>query len=374
MLLPQSPRILVLAVPGLGDALLATPVTASIKIAYPDSSISMMVREGREAALEGNPDIDEVIPIPRRPKLRQDLRVISRIFRRFDLVVSTSSSDRSFGSCLMAASRRVSVVPELRLKDWWKHLGIQHRLINDNSMHVVQRNLALCEVMDIKPYARIVPPRYTTSSEEFESLLGVTTEERKYLVVHMLPEASYKKWPNAYWRELLQKLSTTAQQIILTSGPIAEEIEMTKLIAQEAPSNVFEVAGRLRFAQLTKLLEESCGFIGPDTSVTHLASALGVPTVALFGPSTSIKWGPWPVDFQGSQAPFTDEPGLQSVGNVRLLRANCFCEPKKNTCRANTSHPSACLSQITPEQVISAWESLDQSKDSFSSLTEAVQR
>lgn len=358
MELPSRPRILTLAVPGLGDALLATPVTHSLKQAFPDAEVSMLVRKGREAVLEGNNDITNVYSVPRRPKLKEELETFRELFRRFDLVVSTSSSDRSFGNCLMAAKRRACVVPPLRLKDWWKHLGIQHKVINDDSIHVVQRNLKLCDALGIKPHRSIIPPRCQTSKEEFRSLLGFDLFEESYLVVHMLPEASYKKWPESFWNELLKELSPHISRIVLTSGPLPEDVENTKRIAKMAPKNVTEVAGRLRFAQLSTLLSESQGFIGPDTSVTHLSAALGVATLALFGPSSAVKWGPWPLNFQRDFSPYSDTAGIQSVGNVSLIKANCFCVPSKNTCTAETPHPAACLAGISPREVLLAWQKL----------------
>ena len=57
-------RILVQSTPGFGDVLLATALIRSIKRAFPDAAIDVMLHEGREAMLEGNPDVRRTIPVP----------------------------------------------------------------------------------------------------------------------------------------------------------------------------------------------------------------------------------------------------------------------------------------------------------------------
>ena len=92
--LPPRPRILVVALRRLGDVLFATPVIASLRRAFPQAAIDVLVFADTAGILAGNPDIDRVIAMPPRPSVRQGLALALRVAKRYDLAVSTQSGDR----------------------------------------------------------------------------------------------------------------------------------------------------------------------------------------------------------------------------------------------------------------------------------------
>ena len=102
-------RILLIAVPGIGDAFLATPLIGALRRTYPDAAIDVVVRDG-EAILEGNPQVSRILVQPRRPPLRQTLSFLARIFRKYDLAISTSTTDRAFIVLFFAAKIRIGKI------------------------------------------------------------------------------------------------------------------------------------------------------------------------------------------------------------------------------------------------------------------------
>ena len=89
-------RIAVICTRRLGDVLLATPVIRSLRrVAKAGMRIEVLVSPETVPALIGNPDVDEIVPIPHRPTLREAWSLLIRIFRRYDLAVSTIWSDRA---------------------------------------------------------------------------------------------------------------------------------------------------------------------------------------------------------------------------------------------------------------------------------------
>ena len=103
--------------------------------------------------------------------------------------------------------------------------------------------------------------------------------------------------------------------------------------------------------QLGFLLSQAKIYIGPDTVVTHMAAALGVPTMALFGPSNPVKWGPWPKAWTLSN-PFV-RVGSQHRNNVYLMQGSGVCVPCfQEGCEQHIRSHSRCLENLTAQQVI----------------------
>ncbi|HWC92869.1 MAG TPA: hypothetical protein VG475_07115, partial [Pseudolabrys sp.] len=105
--LPARPRILVIALRRLGDVLLTTPLIRSLRRAWPDATIDALVFADTAGILEGNPDLDGTVAMPPRPSAGQSLALAARLWRSYDLVVSTQTGDRPTFFAWVAGKRRV---------------------------------------------------------------------------------------------------------------------------------------------------------------------------------------------------------------------------------------------------------------------------
>nr|WP_246294751.1 glycosyltransferase family 9 protein [Schlegelella koreensis] len=164
----------------------------------------------------------------------------------------------------------------------------------------------------------------------------------------------YKAWPVESFRELIATLVADGHQVVLTGGPSANDRRAVAEMAQIAPPpRVLDVCGRLDFGQLATLLGRSALYIGTDTSVTHLAAACSVPTIALFGPTNPMRWGPLdaalPIDRRYAMQ--SDAP--QRRGRVILMQGPGACVPCAGRgCEGHDESHSACLDALAPAQVI----------------------
>ena len=98
-------------------------------------------------------------------------------------------------------------------------------------------------------------------------------------------------------------------------------------------------------------------FVGPDTSVTHLAAATGTQTVALYGPSHPVAWGPWPMRHRpaaaGDVSPWRMKAPLQRRGNVWLIQGEGDCVPCLGEgCDKHVGSHSDCLDELPAQRVI----------------------
>jgi heptosyltransferase-3 len=141
--------------------------------------------------------------------------------------------------------------------------------------------------------------------------------------------------------------------VVLTGGKDAAEIAYVESIAREVRGAV-NLAGKLTLSQTAALLQSARAYVGPDTAVTHMAAAVGVPVVSLYGPSNPVKWGPWPHGYARAVNPWR-RLGTQRVNNVTLLQGMIACVPCFNEgCERRIESFSDCLQQLPVARVAAA--------------------
>jgi heptosyltransferase-3 len=343
-------RILLIAMRFLGDALLATPLVHSLKQAFPEAKIDVLVYSNTAGMFEGNSDIDRVIATPSRPKLRDYLSLIPHIFRSYDLALAVQAGDRPFVYSLIAAPCRIAAVPPKGATGWWKRYFLSGYAEHDNAhTHTVLQNLKLADVLRIPRCHSLIPPH--RESAEFLPLLS---EEAEYAVLHPYPQWTYKQWTKEGWLEIGRYLHRNGMRLVLSGGPGEEEIAYLDELQSELPEDTLNLAGRIDLAELANIIAGAKCFVGPDTGITHLAAATGIPVVALFGPTNPVKWAPWPYGYRQDQNPF-GKFGDQRVNNVYLIQGEGDCVPcDLEGCERRRSSRSECLDGLPARRVIEA--------------------
>lgn len=357
----EMPRRILLACPQrIGDVLLATPLARSLKRAWPAAELDMLVFQGTEGALAENPDLAEVIVVPRRADVAARMAELRRLWRRYDLALAPLATDRARFYCWAAGRRRVGLVNP-GLKDRAKTLLLNQWLgFDDLDTHTVAMGLRLAELLGIEPCFEVVPPGIAPGSLDallarVEPLAG-----RPFVVLHPYPKFAYKMWPPAAWIALAQRLQQRGLGVLFTGGDEPDELAYVAAIARVLPGDRFtlNLAGTLTLGATAELIRRARLYLGPDTAVTHIAAATGTPTVALFGPSNPVKWGPWPCGWASSQSPW-QRRGSHRQGNVVLLQGPGDCVPcMLEGCQRNIQSSSDCLERLSAEAVIEAAETL----------------
>jgi heptosyltransferase-2 len=113
----------------------------------------------------------------------------------------------------------------------------------------------------------------------------------RWLAVHPGSGSESKNWPERRWSELLRRTVAESDLQILIVGGEAEGDRLERL-AGAIPSGRFRLARSLPLDELACLLRGCSHFIGHDSGITHLAAAVGLPCVVLWGPSNPALWRP----------------------------------------------------------------------------------
>jgi heptosyltransferase III len=341
--LPERPRILVIALRRLGDVLLTTPLVRSLRMAWPDATIEALVFADTAGILAGNPDLDCVIAIPSRAGLLEGFQLAARLWKRYALAISTQTGDRPTAFAWIAGRRHVAPIDPGRrgaLRRW----ALDRSIPPVGGLHRVEQVLRLADVLGVPRVTEVVCPRA-------EPPRGAP--QRPFAVIHAAPMFHYKRWTDAGWRALASALAGRGLDVIASGGPGAAERAYLDAVWDGAP--VQRVDGRLTWPEIGSTLAQAEVYVGPDTSVTHLAAASGCPTVALFGPTDPRLWGPWPAC--GLSTQWEPAGTIQRRGNVWLVQNPLSCLPCQNEgCEKHTESFSRCLDELAPSQVLLAVE------------------
>jgi len=120
-------------------------------------------------------------------------------------------------------------------------------------------------------------------------------QQGQYVIIHPVSRWRFKCPPPRYTARLIEALQKEGRKIVLTSGSDKDELQMVeeilKLVA--TPMSIVDFSGKTTLKELGALLHFSRYLICVDSVPLHMASALKVPVVALFGPTSEENWGPW---------------------------------------------------------------------------------
>ena len=288
----MTPRnILVIKLRYLGDVLLATPALRALKAAYPKARLTALVNRGTDEILVSNPDVDDIIPLERGTIVEQWRFAMAVRRRRFDIVVDLTDGDRAaFLTRISGASVRIGFNAEQR----WTGRCYTTVVHGDAAAHRIERDLAALRPLNLS-VTDTIPRLWLTRedesrAEEFIAKLPVRSDQQ---IVVIQPGARYwfKAWPSERFAELADRLTERFGCQVAVGGSY-QEVELTKLVMKQAKSPLITIAGLSPIRTLAALLKRAVLFVGNDSGAMHIATAVGTPVVALFGPSNPAEWGP----------------------------------------------------------------------------------
>lgn len=303
-------RALVIKLRHHGDVLLTSPVFTVLKAHAPQIEIDALVYADTAPLLRHHPAINEVLGIDRQWKhagpigqARAEWRLLSRLRAAgYDLIIHLTEHPRGAWLTRLLRPRFSVACQQGDRSGWWAgsftHL---YRLPKSTPRHTVEAHLDALRRLGIYPRSEdkrlVLRPSALAEQRAARALAAAGLTERPFLHVHPGSRWLFKCWPIENFASLLQSLSASGWALVVTAAPDPREaalIEALRVLVGTAAH--FDLAGRLQLDELAALTQRARLFVGVDSAPMHIAAAVGTPTVALFGPSRELEWGPWMVD------------------------------------------------------------------------------
>lgn len=362
-------KVLVVATRRIGDVLLTTPLIRSLRRAWPEAQIDVLVFEKTEGFISTNPDINKILTIAKINRFLPHIKFLFSIRRRYDLALSLQTGDRPTLYSWIAGKFRIGMIEGSFRHWWWKRLLLNQWVPFDNvNTHTVLMNLQLTKLLEVKPSYEVSVFWRPEDEKRVALALPFNMQSEDYAILHVYPKFIRKRWRQDGWIELGQWLEKRGMRVVLTGGNEEEEVNYIEQIASCISSKVVNMAGGLSLSEVAFLTSRACLYVGVDTAPTHMAAALGVPTVAIFGPTNPVKWGPWPKGHTEGN-PYVRK-GSQIAGNVFLIQGVGDCVPCEKGCGNNRNNASECLQRLPASWVINAAQKVLSQKSFNAALTD----
>jgi len=350
-------KILVIALSGIGDAIMFSPALAVLKKHLPDTRVDMLVMFPQvENIYKNNPNINEIhfIDFLNQPKLKSLKEVLKLRKNRYDYSIFTYPANRkeyNLIGVLIGARRRLGFQ--------YKHYSFSNlNFLNTNLKQEIENRHNVLQNFDL--INLIVPDAKESELRGYELHLG--KQERmwasnyieenklggKFLIGFHAGSATFKGHTNKRWHyekyaELARKLNERYDAISILFGT---ERDVNGHIQAIVP-DITVIPEATNILESLALMEKCKLFVSNDTALMHLAAALKIPTVAVFAYTNQRELHPWKTQ--------------HVVVRKELDCSPCFFNsPRPVKCIWKGEEEFKCIKTIAVDEVIEAVEKLIQ--------------
>jgi heptosyltransferase-2 len=277
---PARGRILVIRGGAIGDFILTLPALAALRQQFPDAFLEVLGYPHIAQLAVAGGVVDRAQPIEARAMAGFFARGgeleerLAEYFSEFDIIVSyLYDPDHIFRTNVASVTKAQFIQGPHRPSESEK----------TPAARVYLKPLERLAIFEADPVPRLAIPQKPGKEE--------ARDPSPMLALHPGSGSESKNWPEEKWAALLQELiNATAYRLLLTGGE-AEGERLQRLAAALPPAR-FRVAQSLPLVDLARLLQQCGGFVGHDSGVSHLAAAVGLPGVVLWGATREEIWRP----------------------------------------------------------------------------------
>jgi len=331
--------ILVIRTAYIGDVVMALPLLKPLRDRFKKARISFLTSARAMEVLENNPYVDEIItydPFWFYPSGKIGyLDFIKGIRgRQFDLVIETRGDIREIAFLVLPLKARYKVSYDAGGGGYL----LTHVVPYQGTRHRVEYHLDIAKYLGCDVGSHVEWGIYLTEDEKVKVVELLKNErielDRPIVAIHPGARKELKCWsPEGYAAVADIAARELGAAVLLTGAP--EELPLVKRVEGMMKERSIVIAGRTTLRELAGVISHCSLFICNDSSPMHIAAAMKIPTVAIFGPSKSIETGPY--------------------GNIHRVVEKDF--PCRYTCDEDVCHfksHNQCIKEISTNDVFMA--------------------
>ena len=288
----MTTSLLVVRLGSLGDLVHTLPAVAALRRAFPAANIDWLVDAPHRDFLSLVPVVSSLVVLKERGAkgwlgVRRELRA-----RQYHLAIDFQGLIKSSALAWMSGAHRVVGFDRASLREPMASLFYSEQIQVDPKAHVVQKNLQLASALGATATGPLEFPISAVESDTVATFLGA--KPAQYALIN--PGAAWpnKRWPTDRFGEIARLLRDRhGLAAVVLWGPGEEGLARQVADASDGAASVAPPTGLhdlIALARCARLM------VSGDTGPLHIASAVGVPAVAVFGPTDAGRNGPWEAD------------------------------------------------------------------------------
>ena len=344
-------KILIIIQRSNGDVFLSSSLIKSLFENFEAPQIDFLVNDDTLSIAKLIPFINNIYTFSYREKQqsrwRQEKNIILSLYKKYDLSINLTASDRSVFYALLAAKKSISALENNFKKSWWKKIFLTHYYFFDDSEHILMNNLKPLKFLNIDMNKIHYPIKASEGSKMNVFKKLKTLKVQKFIIFHPSAQYQYKIYPSHLRNILLTGLSKLGIPILITGSNNSIDLEIKNNLPKLP--NIIDFIGETTLEEFISLCELSIGYIGMDTLNMHIAASLNKPIFAIFGPTNLKMWSPWSNELELSAS--EDKP-LQTYGNITIFQAALPCVACANAGCDDNQGRSECLHIIDPNIIL----------------------
>ncbi len=294
---PVKSRILLVALSGIGNFIMQSPVFAALKSSQPGCQLTVWVApRGTRTLAENNPAIAAVIEAPIKQPWNKQLAHLLRLRRaNFDVGIVLSPGQQIKSAAFLWAAgipKRIGSAYPLGARPnsaWLLTDGV----VEITGLHDIEQNLRLLRPLLVtaaagEPYSINIPASAHDKAEKI--LADLNLVDKKLLGIHAgsAPDFLWKRWPLARFANVAKHFIAKGYAILIFGGP--DELAQKKDLSRQIGQHSYLIDSGLLTA--TALLKKCSVVLANDSGLMHLAAAAGANTFGIFGPTDERLTGP----------------------------------------------------------------------------------
>jgi len=324
-ILIQPNKILIIIQRSNGDVFLSISLINNLYKYFQSPKIDLLVNDDTYPIAKLLPNVNYIHQFSylnkKNNRFKQELNLARSLFKKYDLSINLTASDRSVIYSLLAGHTSISAIEKDNSKSWWKKKLLSYYYYFDTSSHILLNNLNALSLLKIKHNKlQQTITFFKNDYDEIQKKLSIKGIER-FIIFHPSAQYNYKIYPKKLRDKLLKFLNTLEIPIVVTGGNSIIDLKINNEIP--SLSNVFNFIGETSLKDYLILSELSLGYIGMDTLNMHIAASQNKRIFAIFGPTNIRMWSPWSNILK---QPANGNNPIQTYGNVTIFQSSSPCE------------------------------------------------
>ncbi|MEW5758592.1 MAG: lipopolysaccharide heptosyltransferase II [Candidatus Omnitrophota bacterium] len=326
-------KILIVGVNWLGDSLFLLPFIKTLKENYPKSYLAIMIVPRVREIYQNNPYVDEIIVYDERGKDKSflgKLRIINHLKKK--------SFDAAF--ILKPSLTRTFICWFAKIKERIGFSNNKNNLLLTKKIkpiltnaHRIDQNLKILEELGLCIKDRIY--QFQTNSKDDDTMKRILLENginnnEDFILINAGGNWENKRWDYKKFAELSDRIIDELKLKVVISGALKDK-QLVSNIQNLTKNKIISICGKTNISELASLMKMAKIVVSSDSGPMHLAASIGVKVIALFGPTSPLITGPYP------------------LGKHIILQQNVGC---KTPCYVGGCSNIRCMDAISVSEVL----------------------